>query len=82
MKAGTEFCCNVLLNYHRTGVTHYGGVTVRTNQYLKNHKPSLKVSMTIQITATYNILPHANLTFIQLYANYFLLQLGQQRLKI
>jgi len=40
MKAGTEFCHNVLLNYQRTGVTHYGGVTVRTNQYLKNHVKS------------------------------------------
>jgi len=31
MKAGTEFCRNVFLNYQRTGVTHYGGVTVQTN---------------------------------------------------
>lgn len=73
MKAGIEFCCKVLLNYQRTGVTHYGGVTVRINQYLKNHMSSLKVSMTIKITATYKILPHAILTFIQLQANYFLL---------
>jgi hypothetical protein len=64
MKAGIEFCSNVLLNYRRTGITHYGGVTVRINQYLKSQMSSLKVSMTVHITATYKILPHANLTFI------------------
>jgi len=40
MKAGFEFCRNVLLNNRRTGITHYGGGTERINQYLKNHVKS------------------------------------------